>query len=113
MSAPAEAWAAANGLRPCCRATSQLPSICAGLNTSPPRVATNGGYRRRSRIRVPEKESHNNSERRMTKLDHRSFVGLAAWATAVMPALGGTRALAQPPSPPKLPEITSIPDKLK
>jgi putative spermidine/putrescine transport system substrate-binding protein len=48
----------------------------------------------------------------MTNLDRRSFVGLAAWATAGMTALGGTRSLAQP-TPPKLPEITSIPDKLK
>ncbi len=49
----------------------------------------------------------------MTSLDRRSFVGLAAWATAGMAARGGTRALAQSASPPKLPEITSIPDKLK
>ena len=51
----------------------------------------------------------------MTISDHsrRRFLGLAAWATAGMTALGGARSFAQPASPPKMPEITAIPEKLK
>jgi putative spermidine/putrescine transport system substrate-binding protein len=54
-------------------------------------------------------------ERSMTISDHsrRRFLGLAAWATAGMTALGGARSFAQPASPPKMPEITAIPEKLK
>ena len=46
----------------------------------------------------------------MTISDHsrRRFLGLAAWATAGMTALGGTRSLAQSAPPPKMPEITAI-----
>ena len=49
----------------------------------------------------------------MTDLDRRCFLGFAAWVTAGMTALGGTRAIAQAAPPPKLPEITTIPDKMK
>jgi len=49
----------------------------------------------------------------MTNVDRRSFVGLAAWATAGMTALGGKRSFAQSAPLPKMPEITAIPDKLK
>jgi putative spermidine/putrescine transport system substrate-binding protein len=45
-------------------------------------------------------------------LDRRRFMALATWATAGMSALGATRAIAQT-APEKMPEITSIPDKLK
>jgi putative spermidine/putrescine transport system substrate-binding protein len=45
--------------------------------------------------------------------DRRRFLALAAWATAGMSALGGTRAFAQSAVPPNMPEIKSIPDKLK
>ncbi len=51
----------------------------------------------------------------MTTPDHsrRRFLGLAAWATAGMTALGGTRSFAQSAPPPNMPSITAIPDKLK
>ncbi len=51
----------------------------------------------------------------MTPSDHsrRRFLGLAAWATAGMTALGGTRSFAQSAPPPNMPSITAIPDKLK
>jgi len=45
-------------------------------------------------------------------LDRRRFMALAAWATAGMSAIGATRAVAQT-APAKMPEITSIPEKLK
>ena len=43
----------------------------------------------------------------------RRFLGLAAWATAGMTALGGTRSFAQSTPPANMPAITAIPDKLK
>ena len=51
----------------------------------------------------------------MTTSDHsrRRFLGLAAWATAGMTALGGTRSVAQTTPPANMPSITSIPEKLK
>ncbi len=53
--------------------------------------------------------------RRDDTTDHsrRRFLGFAAWATAGMTALGGTRGFAQSAPPAKMPEITAIPDKLK
>jgi putative spermidine/putrescine transport system substrate-binding protein len=53
--------------------------------------------------------------RRDDTTDHsrRRFLGFAAWATAGMTALGGTRSFAQSAAPAKMPEITAIPDKLK
>ncbi len=45
--------------------------------------------------------------------DRRRFLGLAAWATAGMTALGGTRTFAQSAPPPNMPEITTIPENLK
>ena len=51
----------------------------------------------------------------MTTSDHsrRDFLGLAAWATAGMTALGGTRSFAQSALPANMPAMTTIPDKLK
>ncbi|HEY7576285.1 MAG TPA: ABC transporter substrate-binding protein, partial [Acetobacteraceae bacterium] len=46
-------------------------------------------------------------------IERRRFLRLAAWATAGMTALGGRRGFAQSAPPPKLPEITSIPERLK
>jgi len=45
-------------------------------------------------------------------LDRRRFMALAAWATAGMTAVGATRAVAQT-APANMPEISSIPEKLK
>ncbi len=45
-------------------------------------------------------------------LERRRFMALAAWATAGMTAVGATRATAQT-APANMPEITSIPEKLK
>jgi len=48
-----------------------------------------------------------------TDPNRRRFLALGAWATAGMYALGGTKTFAQSSPAPALPDITSIPEKLK
>ncbi len=46
-------------------------------------------------------------------IDRRRFLALTAWATAGMTAVGARQAIAQTAPAPTLPDITSIPEKLK
>src|SRR5262245_48402197 len=65
------------------------------------------------RFRCRGKDHITTGSAAMIDLDRRRLLGLAAWATVGMQALGATRAFAQSSPPPKLPEITTIPDRLK